>query len=93
MPFIDMALRAALGYPCVIVCGGAIIDFLGGKTARAPGWMRRFGLEWAFRLACEPRRLFHRYVMGNPVFVSRALKLMAMSWRQVGGTGAVACIG
>ena len=88
---VAVVLRAALGYPCVIVCGGAIIDFLGGKTSRAPGWMRRFGLEWAYRLACEPRRLFHRYVMGNPVFVSRALKLMAMSWRQVGG--AVACIG
>jgi N-acetylglucosaminyldiphosphoundecaprenol N-acetyl-beta-D-mannosaminyltransferase len=41
-------LRAVLGYPCLIVCGGAIIDFLGGKTPRAPLWMRKAGLEWVF---------------------------------------------
>jgi N-acetylglucosaminyldiphosphoundecaprenol N-acetyl-beta-D-mannosaminyltransferase len=78
------ALRAALGYPCLIVCGGAIIDFLGNKTSRAPGWMRRTGLEWAYRLALEPRRLFRRYVMGNPVFLARALRLAAQSRRQRG---------
>ena len=70
-------LRAALGFPCLIVCGGAIIDFLGGKTPRAPRWMRRTGLEWAFRLALEPRRLFRRYVIGNPVFIARTLSLAA----------------
>ena len=68
-------LRAALGFPCLIVCGGAIIDFLGGKTPRAPVWMRRARLEWAFRLALEPRRLFRRYVIGNPLFIARALSL------------------
>lgn len=72
-------LRAALGYPCVIVCGGAIIDFLGGKTSRAPRWMRAAGLEWMFRLALEPRRLFRRYVLGNPLFLARALSLAAAS--------------
>lgn len=77
-------LRAALGYPCLIVCGGAIIDFLGNKTSRAPGWMRRTGLEWAYRLALEPRRLFRRYVMGNPVFLARALRVAAQSRRQGG---------
>lgn len=75
-------LRAALGYPCLIVCGGAIIDFLGGKTHRAPAWMRGSGLEWAYRLAIEPKRLFRRYVLGNPLFVSRALSLAAASSRQ-----------
>jgi N-acetylglucosaminyldiphosphoundecaprenol N-acetyl-beta-D-mannosaminyltransferase len=70
-------LRAGLGFPCLIVCGGAIIDFLGGKTPRAPRWMRRTGLEWAFRLALEPRRLFRRYVIGNPVFIARTLSLAA----------------
>jgi exopolysaccharide biosynthesis WecB/TagA/CpsF family protein len=68
-------LRAAVGYPCLIVCGGAIIDFMGGKTSRAPAWMRKTGLEWAYRLALEPKRLFHRYVVGNPVFIARALTL------------------
>ena len=52
---VAIALRAALGFPCLIVCGGAIIDFLGGKVPRAPAWMRRCGLEWAFRLGREPR--------------------------------------
>ena len=68
-------LRAAVGYPCLIVCGGAIIDFMGGKTSRAPAWMRRAGLEWAYRLALEPKRLFQRYVVGNPVFLARAVSL------------------
>jgi hypothetical protein len=68
-------LRHAVGYPCLIVCGGAIIDFMGGKTARAPAWMRKTGLEWLFRLLLEPRRLFQRYVVGNPVFLARALML------------------
>jgi N-acetylglucosaminyldiphosphoundecaprenol N-acetyl-beta-D-mannosaminyltransferase len=68
-------LRANLDAPCLIVCGGAIIDFLGGKTARAPRWLRGVGLEWAFRLALEPRRLFKRYVIGNPLFLARALTL------------------
>lgn len=74
-------LRAALGHPCLIVCGGAIIDFLGGKTSRAPAWLRALGLEWAFRLALEPRRLFRRYVIGNPLFLARALMLAAASAR------------
>jgi exopolysaccharide biosynthesis WecB/TagA/CpsF family protein len=68
-------LRAQLDYPCLIVCGGAIIDFLGGKIARAPVWMRRLGLEWVYRLVQEPGRLFRRYVLGNPLFLARALRL------------------
>jgi N-acetylglucosaminyldiphosphoundecaprenol N-acetyl-beta-D-mannosaminyltransferase len=69
------ALRSKLDFPCTIVCGGAIIDFLAGRTARAPAWMRRAGVEWVYRLAMEPKRLFHRYVIGNPVFLMRALWL------------------
>lgn len=74
-------LRAVLDYPCLIVCGGAIIDFLGGKTPRAPLWVRRVGMEWVFRLALEPRRLFQRYVIGNPLFLSRALRLASFNRR------------
>ncbi|CAK15256.1 WecB/TagA/CpsF family glycosyltransferase [Pseudomonas entomophila] len=72
------ALAAALavnGEPCVVVCGGAILDFLGGKVERAPQWLRRLGGEWVFRLAREPRRLFMRYVVGNPLFLLRAVLL------------------
>lgn len=75
------ALRAELDFPCLIVCGGAIIDFLGGKTPRAPTWMRNLGVEWVFRLGMEPRRLFQRYVIGNPLFLTRALRLASLNRR------------
>lgn len=65
--------------PCLIVCGGAILDFLGGKVERAPHWLRRLGGEWIFRLMKEPKRLFMRYVVGNPMFIWRTLKFSA--WR------------
>ena len=46
----------------VALCVGATIDFLAGEKRRAPAWMRRVGLEWLHRLACEPRRLAKRYL-------------------------------
>lgn len=62
-----------LASPCLIVCGGAIIDFMGGKTSRAPKWMQNMGIEWIYRLAMEPKRLFSRYLFGNPIFLFRTL--------------------
>lgn len=59
--------------PALIICGGAVVDFLGGKVTRAPFIYRRFGFEWLYRFLCEPRRLFKRYVAGNPLFLIRAL--------------------
>jgi len=85
---VAVALRSAIGFSCLIICGGAIIDFLGKKTSRAPSWVRRAGLEWLFRLALEPRRLFKRYVIGNPLFVARALRLAAQSSRHERGAAA-----
>lgn len=67
------ALRSSMTFPVVAVCGGAIVDFLGGKVTRAPLPVRLIGLEWLYRLCLEPRRLFGRYVVGNPVFVARAV--------------------
>lgn len=68
-------LKAGLGgRPCLIVNGGAILDFLGGKVQRAPAWMSAVGLEWTYRLAQEPRRLFKRYVVGNAAFLARAVR-------------------
>ena len=72
---VALALREALHRPCLIVCGGAILDFLGGRMPRAPRVLRGLGLEWAWRLAREPQRLFRRYVLGNPLFIGRALRL------------------
>ena len=62
-----IAMQArAWGVPCSIGVG-ASLDFLAGRFPRAPAWMRRVGLEWAFRLLNEPRRLFRRY-SGDFVF-------------------------
>jgi N-acetylglucosaminyldiphosphoundecaprenol N-acetyl-beta-D-mannosaminyltransferase len=52
---------------------GAAFDFHAGRVRQAPRWMQRSGLEWLFRLSCEPRRLWKRYLKNNPVFVLRAL--------------------
>ena len=57
-----------------IVLGvGALFDFYSGAVPRAPLWMRQWGLEWLYRLMLEPKRLFRRYVLGNPKFIFRAL--------------------
>src|SRR5262245_21832253 len=52
---------------------GAAFDFHAGRVRQAPRWMQRSGLEWLFRLGCEPRRLWRRYFRNNPVFVFRIL--------------------
>ena len=52
---------------------GAAFDFHAGLVRQAPRWMQRSGLEWAFRLGCEPRRLWKRYLKNNPRFILRAL--------------------
>lgn len=53
---------------------GAFFDFQVGVVPRAPAWMNRLGLEWIYRLYKEPRRLWRRYVIGNPLFVGRVLR-------------------
>lgn len=57
--WINMHYRS-LAVPVSIGVGGTI-DFLAGRLVRAPLWMQKTGTEWIFRLAQEPRRLFHRY--------------------------------
>jgi N-acetylglucosaminyldiphosphoundecaprenol N-acetyl-beta-D-mannosaminyltransferase len=53
----------------VMVGVGAAFDFHTGRVAQAPRWMQRRGLEWLFRLSREPRRLWRRNLVHNPVFV------------------------
>jgi len=53
----------------VLVGIGAGLDVLAGRVREAPGWMTRSGLEWAFRLAHEPRRLARRYLIDDPRFL------------------------
>jgi N-acetylglucosaminyldiphosphoundecaprenol N-acetyl-beta-D-mannosaminyltransferase len=52
-----------------ILAVGAAFDFLAGMKPQAPAWMQAIGLEWFFRLLSEPRRLWRRYLLMNPVFV------------------------
>ncbi len=52
----------------VLIGVGAAFDFLAGVKPQAPRWMQRAGLEWLFRLATEPRRLWRRYA-SYPLFV------------------------
>jgi N-acetylglucosaminyldiphosphoundecaprenol N-acetyl-beta-D-mannosaminyltransferase len=52
---------------------GALLDYVSGHTPRAPRWLADNGLEWIFRLAIEPHRMWRRYLIGNPVFLSRVL--------------------
>jgi N-acetylglucosaminyldiphosphoundecaprenol N-acetyl-beta-D-mannosaminyltransferase len=56
---------------CALVGVGAAFDFVAGAKAQAPAWLQRAGLEWLFRLACEPRRLWWRYAWHNPRFALR----------------------
>jgi N-acetylglucosaminyldiphosphoundecaprenol N-acetyl-beta-D-mannosaminyltransferase len=61
-------MRPRLDAP-VLVGVGAAFDFHAGLVPQAPDWMQRLGLEWAFRLFQEPRRLWKRYARYNPRFV------------------------
>jgi N-acetylglucosaminyldiphosphoundecaprenol N-acetyl-beta-D-mannosaminyltransferase len=53
----------------VVVGVGAAFDLNSGRLVQAPAWMRENGLEWLFRLAVEPRRLWKRYLVRGPMFV------------------------
>jgi len=57
---------------------GAAFDFIAGCKPQAAPWLQRFGLEWLFRLATEPGRLWKRYARHNPRFVG------LMCWQLLG---------
>ena len=63
------AMRPRLRAP-LLVGVGAAFDFHAGLLQQAPRWMQRSGLEWVYRLAREPRRLWRRYARYNPRFVA-----------------------
>ncbi len=58
----------------VALTGGAVFDYVSGTLRRGPKWMTDHGFEWLARLLIEPRRLWKRYIIGNPVFLWRVLK-------------------
>ena len=71
------AFKTLLDMPLIAV--GAAFDFHAGLLAQAPPLLQRLGLEWLFRLVCEPRRLWKRYLLLNPLFVMHFL----MQWSGV----------
>lgn len=58
----------------VMIGVGAAFDFHSGLKPQAPYWMQRHGLEWIFRLATEPQRLWRRYLIYNPLFIFLVLQ-------------------
>ena len=69
--------------PGVLVGVGAAFDFHAGAVRQAPAWIQRCGMEWAFRLAMEPRRLFARYARSNPAFLARIARQFVAKLRGV----------
>ena len=66
----------------VMIGIGAAFDFLSGHKMQAPRWIQRSGLEWLFRLCCEPKRLWRRYLIGNTQFVYYVIKDFLKMGRQ-----------
>jgi N-acetylglucosaminyldiphosphoundecaprenol N-acetyl-beta-D-mannosaminyltransferase len=65
------------------ICAGAAIDFITGAQHRAPRFLQRMALEWAYRLCTEPRRLAHRYMVESPRGIMLVLRY---GFRQQAGT-------
>ena len=65
--------RPLLAAP-VLVGVGAAFDIHAGRLSQAPRWMQRSGLEWSYRLAMEPKRLWRRYLYSNPRFILEVLR-------------------
>jgi len=70
--FVIHALRDRLPSAWFLGLGGSLA-IVSGRTRRAPRWMQRAGVEWAWRLGLEPRRLFQRYIINDLPFAIRLL--------------------
>jgi exopolysaccharide biosynthesis WecB/TagA/CpsF family protein len=69
----------------VMLCVGAAFDFHAGNKPMAPRWMQDHSLEWLFRLASEPGRLWKRYLTTNSAFVLKLMAQLAHRRRRSGG--------
>ncbi len=58
----------------VVLTGGAVFDYVSGRLRRGPRFLTDSGFEWLARLLVEPRRLWRRYLLGNPLFLLRVLR-------------------
>ena len=79
-----IAAQLAQKSDLTFVAIGAAFDFIAGTKRQAPRMMREHGLEWLFRLASEPRRLWKRYLLGNAIFLFAVVR--SGSWNQPGST-------
>ena len=70
LPQLDVTLMVGVG---------AAFDFHSGRISQAPRWMQRTGLEWFYRLATEPRRLWKRYLVTNTLFIFKAVLPVLLS--------------
>lgn len=63
-----------LNIHCHVGTIGAVFDFYAGTAKRAPKWWQEHSLEWLYRLCIEPKRMWRRYLLGNPKFLWNILK-------------------
>jgi exopolysaccharide biosynthesis WecB/TagA/CpsF family protein len=69
-----IANRLNAGHCTVPIAVGALFDIFTGTVPRAPRWMLALRIEWLYRLWREPKRLWRRYIIGNPVFLASVIK-------------------
>jgi len=74
--------------PCVAITCGATFDYIADALPTPPRWLSRFGLEWCFRLACEPRRLAHRYLIEPLTLLPWLLRDLRLTVRTSAHAGA-----
>jgi N-acetylglucosaminyldiphosphoundecaprenol N-acetyl-beta-D-mannosaminyltransferase len=77
--------RQALGVPVIMGVGGTF-DVLAGYVRRAPRFLQAAGMEWSWRLAMEPRKMWRRYARTNSEFI--ALATREILWQRIGRTAA-----
>ena len=66
--------------PRLLMGVGGLFDFYSNQMPRAPLWMRQIGIEWVYRLFQEPKRMWKRYIIGNPLFLYRVWR-----WKKAKG--------
>lgn len=78
--FVASKLSCIIKHRCIIINGGAILDFMAQRFPRAPKYIRVVRLEWAFRLLTEPKRLWRRYLLGGLSFIMIVVRVVLLKW-------------
>jgi N-acetylglucosaminyldiphosphoundecaprenol N-acetyl-beta-D-mannosaminyltransferase len=75
-------LEARRSYPAVYIAVGGTFDMIAGNRRRAPVWIQKLGMEWAFRMAQEPSRLGRRYLVEDAIVLPTYAKALWRRWRR-----------